>query len=568
MTGTVEEEILVLRDRFRSDRDPSGRGFAPLADALRRAGRLDEAAAVVHEGVGALPDFSIGHLVAAWVHRDRGDLAGARGSLREVLRLDPLNVVALRQLARLLDDGGDPAEAHRLRERAAAVDGGTGEEVDAPLLVAAPIRSAVAPVEAASPPEDLAPPPGESPAAVSDGEPTVGEAMVGEEAGAAALPPPPGGELPAADPDWFVEPWTDGEDESDQPAFPPDDVQTRTMAEVYASQGLLDRAVEVYSHLLGEDPENGELAARLEELREQRRARRAQGHEGGAGAAPTVPEAAAPEAAVPDAGAEQGDEDDEGVLLHLPSGAGDVVESPFAWTQADEEEPGDAGKDTEGDGPPLSAFFDEILSWSPTGATVDAGVTAAEAPEVQEAPEPDLLLESATEPEFLEAVSEPEVLEPATEPEGLLSPAAEHEALPAPPSHPGLEPPGEAELLPEATAEVGPEPLAEPEAEAPEEPVPAPEPAAAAPRGPAGSPGNPVAFESLAPDGVPHWVPVAQLAPEGSLPRWVPIGELAPDPDAPRTSAEPSSPGPRPVSPPPPDAPDDEFRAWLERLRL
>jgi tetratricopeptide (TPR) repeat protein len=497
VTGSVEEEILELRARHRSDRDPSGRGFAPLADALRRAGRLDEAAAVVDEGLSALPDFSAGHMVAAWIRRDRGDAEGAQAALREVLRRDPLNVLALRHLARFRSEAGDAEEAGQLMERAAGVDGGAGEQVDAEVLVTrapAPSSSAEAP--------------GGHPGTGATDEESTGPEGAGSQATEAALPVP---DLPDANPDWFAESWSEGEAEAEEPPFPGEGVHTRTMAELYASQGLLDRAVEVYQGLLELDPGNDELTDRLAALVEQRRLRRAQGHEA-AGPGVESPAEGGPGAALPAGNEEVApfsdlDTDESAATLHLPTG-GDVVESPFSWTSPTSGEPAEA----EGSDVPVAGFFDELLSWAPPeagGEVEDETESRSAAIEASGGMEEPVALEAV---EGLEAVERVEVELLGAEPDTMES------------------------------GEVAAEPV---------------------PVGPPGSPDNPVAVEELAPDGeIPAWVPVEALAPDGPLPSWVPIGELAPDP------AEERDPSAALGSPPPPDATDDEFRAWLERLRL
>lgn len=544
MTGSVEEEILELRARYRSDRDPSGRGFAPLADALRRAGRLDEAAALVDEGLAVLPDFCAGHLVAAWVHRDRGDTEGAQVALREVLRLDPLNVLALRHLARFREDAGDDGEAGDLMARAAGVDGGAGEYVDSELLVTG---------STTTPPEvDVPDGPGGSGGAegsLADAEPgEVGEAE-GAETRFPASDEAPAGDLPDANPDWFVDSWGDGEEEAEEPPFPGEGVHTRTMAELYASQGLLDRAVEVYQDLVDLDPGNDELTARLAELVERRRLRRTQGQEAvvsaadtpreavSAGVAETAPEAApeaAPDAAeaTPDAAEAatpvpvervapgfdpdaDADADDTAALLHLPTG-GDLVESPFSWIAPTSPEPGEA----EGAGVPVADFFDGLLSWVP-----------AESGDEGEAPVESAAL-GTVEVEAVNAVDAPETVDGLEAVDGLQAVEEVQEAGVSERVEVGFGVPDSG----------GYEPL---------------------PSGPPGSPDHPVSVEDLAPDGeLPSWVPVEFLAPAGPLPHWVPISELAPDPAA-TTERSPTL-----DSPPPPDATDDEFRAWLERLRL
>ncbi len=72
-------------------RDPDGHVFAVIAEYLRRDGRLDEAREALDEGRAGAPDFASGHLVAAQVLTELGDLEGARTALARVLELDREN---------------------------------------------------------------------------------------------------------------------------------------------------------------------------------------------------------------------------------------------------------------------------------------------------------------------------------------------------------------------------------------------------------------------------------------------------------------------------------------------
>jgi len=107
VSQAIEQEIRTLRTHFWSARDPEGRAFAPLADAYRRKGDLEEAVSLVEDGLARLPEFSPGHLVAARIFRARGDLEAARESLDHLLELDPENVLALLERSELARDTGD-----------------------------------------------------------------------------------------------------------------------------------------------------------------------------------------------------------------------------------------------------------------------------------------------------------------------------------------------------------------------------------------------------------------------------------------------------------------------------
>ena len=139
MAHSVEDEIRELRSFFRSERDPEGHVFAPLADAYRRAGDLDQAVELLTEGLAKHSDFVPGHVVSGWVRHDRGDVVDAALAFRAALALDTENTEALAGLAGLGEESGsDPAEgtaaptepggAEPDTEIMASAVGGTGEE--------------------------------------------------------------------------------------------------------------------------------------------------------------------------------------------------------------------------------------------------------------------------------------------------------------------------------------------------------------------------------------------------------------------------------------------------------
>ena len=245
MPESPKEEIRILLASFRSERDPDGRAFAPLADAYLRSGDLAKAEEVVREGVARLPEFATGHLVAARVARARGDLQRTRAHADRVISLDPGNALArVERAAALVREGDAVAALLDLRSAIKAAPGGVATLGALVVLEAAPELGelvAVAVAEHANtahgqraPPG--VPPPGDRDRAREDGRE---RAPRGDPGASAAT-----GEVRFID-GAFV---------------------TRTMADLYAKQGLTERAVTVYEHLLVADPENTDLVARRDEL--------------------------------------------------------------------------------------------------------------------------------------------------------------------------------------------------------------------------------------------------------------------------------------------------------------
>ena len=328
-THDPTREIRLLEGRGGSERDPEGRSFAPLADAYRRAGRLEDAVRLVEEGTARLPDFASGHVVAGLVHRDSGNAAAAREAFQRVLELDPANRLALEGLA---EAAAEPAMVP-----------------DADVLL-----------------ED--PEPGVNPASP---EPSTDLPFV--DSGMADLQEADSGSLDTGL-DLDVTPRS-GEDHpgdvdpGPMGGAPPGEGRplTRTMGDLYAAQGHLDEALAVYEQLSKEDPEDLEIAQRLEELRA-----RVQGT-GAPAPPPDATESPEEEAATDVLDASQ----------WVKDAAEDVAEadpSPFAW--ADEEPRGPSfdvagipqGTQSSKAEPDRSArqYFQDLLAWAPGAVPIES----------------------------------------------------------------------------------------------------------------------------------------------------------------------------------------------------
>ena len=122
MPRPLEAQIRQLQEFYWSDADPDGRGFVPLADALRKSGDLVEADRLLREGRERHPDLVGGHVVAGWTLAERGDEEEAEAAFRRALELDPGNVEALAGLAELLQEQGDRGEALGLFRRLEELD--------------------------------------------------------------------------------------------------------------------------------------------------------------------------------------------------------------------------------------------------------------------------------------------------------------------------------------------------------------------------------------------------------------------------------------------------------------
>lgn len=110
---------------------------------------------------------------------------------------------------------------------------------------------------------------------------------------------------------------------------------TRTMAELFVSQGLVDRALEVFRQLLEVTPGDAGLRQRVAEL----------------SARLEEPPTSEPDARVTD----EDDLSGHAWDAHAQADHHDV-ETPFAWTRQDAEE-------TSAAGPPVSDYFGAMLGW-------------------------------------------------------------------------------------------------------------------------------------------------------------------------------------------------------------
>jgi len=248
---SLESEIQTLRALFRSKRDPEGLGFAPLADALRRQGSFEEALALVQEGLQRWPDLATGHLVAARTHWDVGDSAAAQASLERLFKLDDANVEGLRLAAGLAESWGDRERARALLQSVLKRDPGApdvedlrarSDRLQVPVVALEESPPDPSPLEELPPEDDLVfspfsdpePSGGLNPSERLDREARVEEPIRGakREAGSVALP-----------------------------AAPP--LVTRTMAELYVRQGLIEKAIQVYEQLLVRHPDHPEWKDRL-----------------------------------------------------------------------------------------------------------------------------------------------------------------------------------------------------------------------------------------------------------------------------------------------------------------
>ncbi|HEV2148034.1 MAG TPA: tetratricopeptide repeat protein [Longimicrobiaceae bacterium] len=301
-------------ERYHAE-NPQGRYFVPLANAYRKSGALEQAEALLREGLRRHPDYLSAHIVLGRCLADRGATEDAVGEFRYVLSVDPQNLIALRSLGEMASAGGRAEEAARWYRELLAVDPmneDARQALDA--LESRPAPAAQASAEDSGdsswwerPADDAADEAGE-PAAEEDEVLSWGsvelDATIGTDAAVEGSPAPePTGALsfgdleltdapeePAAPEE--AQPWPGSGseqggwdpyagttvelqtpafagDEDDTPAEPDgdgDEVVTETIAELYARQGFHDRAADVYRELIRRRGGDPALEARLREV--------------------------------------------------------------------------------------------------------------------------------------------------------------------------------------------------------------------------------------------------------------------------------------------------------------
>lgn len=276
MGQPLEVHIRKLQEFYWSEADPDGRGFVPLADALRRAGDLREAHRLLRDGLTRHPDYLSGHVVAAWLSMDRGLLGEAEARFKAALELDPKNIAALKGLAEVLLDQGEIPAALELLE---TLNGEDPTDLSLPARILE-LRTKLEDEEAAAAEEE-----GPSPPLWEDPDRAADEVDLAS----AVLQPDASGLAPS-------EVGAPGEEAPGDGELPEDGeptLVTSTLGEVYLRQGLAEQAAGVFLTLLADDPENEHLKHRLEEAQGLIEAQRLQAQEleaDGAGPLPAVEE--------------------------------------------------------------------------------------------------------------------------------------------------------------------------------------------------------------------------------------------------------------------------------------
>lgn len=252
-------------------KDPQALSFAPLAELYRKAGLLEDALAVARRGTALYPAFAAGQMALARIYLDMMKKSEGTSALESVVRITPENTEAQRMLANLYIDAGNIAAA----ERCLAIVHQLEPEVVDSSSVVTPITEQASPVTpAAAKTAELS---SQSSALTTSGEEFDEEEILDadileltdehfedelsvttSDSPFAAAPDRPSLQSPVTAPQTWAEPSVE--------VSPPVPVATATIAELYISQGLKDKGLEVYRELLLADPGNMSYRNRIDEL--------------------------------------------------------------------------------------------------------------------------------------------------------------------------------------------------------------------------------------------------------------------------------------------------------------
>ena len=202
-----EAEIKELQKKVAQN--PASLVFAPLADTLRKAGRLDEAVEACLAGLEQNPSYMTARVILGRTYAEKGMLEEAIAEFKKITLADAGNIMAHSMLGQMYTRRSQFGEAIEEYQRVLALnpdDAGTQAALE----------------EALSKAREL---PGGGPAAEASAK--------------------------------KAEPARRGDE---------DKLATITVAEIYIKKGALDEAVEVFREILQADPGNKIAKAKLEEI--------------------------------------------------------------------------------------------------------------------------------------------------------------------------------------------------------------------------------------------------------------------------------------------------------------
>jgi tetratricopeptide (TPR) repeat protein len=250
-----EQDVQNLDELFERYRlAPESHVFAPLADACRKMGRIDEALEICEAGIKRHPVYPSGYVVKGKCSYDRGDQRSARESFERVLLLDENNLVALKFLGMIEADEGHLVAARRHLQRILSLDPDNKEIKTILRMVEEQEKAAEQPSEAADTMDAVdeildVKGVGSDPDEVLEDESTPVLSIESELSEKTDEISPPAPEVEAAE-----------ELETS------DELASLTLADIFAAQGYTSKAEKIYREVLRKQPANETVRARLQEI--------------------------------------------------------------------------------------------------------------------------------------------------------------------------------------------------------------------------------------------------------------------------------------------------------------
>jgi tetratricopeptide (TPR) repeat protein len=300
-------------------KDPKSRVFAPLAEAYRKGGLLDEAIQVAQDGLKFNPSYVSGRMALGRAYYDKGMKTEAREELEKVVKSAPDNIMAHKILGEIYQGEGRAGEAVRSfkivlalnptdKEVSEALDILEGRKPPPPVPAEPAVAPSVKKEEVKAEPEKIVPEVAEAEESQEEAESFDGldetfnefeeappetaekEVEMKEEAESAPAGEPEAlraevrdkiprrepleqAQMPSSESGVEIEAEPLGEPEiaeteahQVQPEAGREELATVTMAELYLKQGYPEKALNVYQDILTSDPDNLEIKKRIEEL--------------------------------------------------------------------------------------------------------------------------------------------------------------------------------------------------------------------------------------------------------------------------------------------------------------
>ncbi len=249
---THNREIDDLFERYR--RAPGSHVFAPLADAYRKLGLVEEALDICARGLSANPRYASGYVVQGKCQYDAGRADRAEESFKKVIEIDPHNLVALRYLGIIRAGCGDSDGARGYFERILNLDPGDKDirqRLDtigeyAPLSATTlvdEIEQVLAPETPKAPASERVEHRVEEPVRARVEKPVADDVI----------------ELPEVRDEFEGSPILLGDDDSVTTEY----IATVTLADIFATQGYAEKALKIYHDVLRRQPNNDDVKRKI-----------------------------------------------------------------------------------------------------------------------------------------------------------------------------------------------------------------------------------------------------------------------------------------------------------------